>query len=252
MVLLGSLQACQPASSPASSSERPQQTQNASPNTEQSPAQDAEQQTAETRMVKSYNLPVGHENEFAEQFKKLFSISKTTAGAELLPNKQLMVYADAMTHASVAKMLAELTPITAGTADAPISTEVWMVVGNVSPDAPPTSHPATLQLLQQPLKAIDARFGSQHYRVVDRLLIQSSSNRRHSISSDHYKVEQKIRVEGTQHKASIDISTEGNLRQQLLGTTIAFDTDAQWHVIGSSKYGTSNNEYLYFIVRFQR
>lgn len=220
--------------------------------------------SAKPLLVKAYTLPAGQERNIASSVERLFNDkkSKANAAAELLPNNQLLIYADEYIHASVAATLAGLAPMPADKATQ-VTGEYWFVVGKPqSAGAESTELAGTLAPLQTVLGEINQQFGAQQFRLLERLQLRGAERSPLSIKGARFDVRQTITATAPQLMSTVQVSQSmssvrgsqsrvmsGNYN--LLDTELLADSSDQWLVVGSSALPESPDEFLYIIARYR-
>lgn len=213
--------------------------------------------------VQAYQLPAGQEEQITDSLRRLFSDKKTkgNASVELLPNKQLLIYADAATQQSVAGILKDIQPMPAEKT-LQVTGEYWLVAGKaldgkagdgkalVDDTVPPLS-PA-LAPLQAVLAEINQQAGLQQFRLLERIQLTGAAQQGVEMSGDDFAVKQRIIATHPQLQSDVTIwRGETPVVKRLLESTLLADSPEQWQVIGSSGLPGSPDEYLYIIVRYR-
>ena len=203
--------------------------------------------------VQAYQLPAGQEEQITDSLRRLFSDKKTkgNASVELLPNKQLLIYADAATQQSVAGILKDIQPMPAEKT-LQVTGEYWLVAGKALADdtAPPLS--PVLAPLQAVLAEINQQAGLQQFRLLERIQLTGAVQQRVDMTGDDFAVKQRIIATHPQLQSDVAIwRAETPVPKRLLESTLLADSPEQWQVIGSSGLPGSPDEYLYIIVRYR-
>lgn len=203
--------------------------------------------------VQAYQLPAGQEEQITDSLRRLFSDKKTkgNASVELLPNKQLLIYADAATQQSVAGILKDIQPMPAEKT-LQVTGEYWLVAGKVrADDTVPLLSPA-LAPLQTVLAEINQQAGLQQFRLLERIQLTGAAQQGVEMSGDDFAVNQRIIATHPQLQSDVTIwRGEIHTSNRLLESTLLADSPEQWQVIGSSGLPGSPDEYLYIIVRYR-
>ena len=204
--------------------------------------------------VQAYQLPAGQEEQIAASLRHLFSDKKTkgNASVDLLPNKQLLIYADAATQQSVAGMLKDLQPF-AAQKTLQVSGEYWLVAGKALVDGQATPLSPALVPLQTVLTEITQQAGLQQFRLLERIQLTGAEQQTIRMTGDGFEVRQRIGATQPQLQSDVTIwRVESRISKRLLlESTLLADSAEQWQVIGSSALPGSPDEYLYIIVRYR-
>lgn len=203
--------------------------------------------------VQAYQLPAGQEEQITDSLRRLFSDKKTkgNASVELLPNKQLLIYADAATQQSVAGILKDIQPMPAEKI-LQVTGEYWLVAGKVrADDTVPLLSPA-LAPLQTVLAEINQQAGLQQFRLLERIQLTGAAQQSVNMTGNDFGVRQRINATHPQLQSDVSIwRGENPITNRLLESTLVADSPEQWQVIGSSGLPGSADEYLYIIVRYR-
>lgn len=207
--------------------------------------------------VQAYQLPAGQEEQITDSLRRLFSDKKTkgNASVELLPNKQLLIYADAATQQSVAGILKGIQPMPAEKT-LQVTGEYWLVAGKAldgkaGDGTVPLLSPA-LAPLQTVLAEINQQAGLQQFRLLERIQLTGAAQQSVNMSGDDFGVRQRINATHPQLQSDVSIwRGENPITNRLLESTLVADSPEQWQVIGSSGLPGSADEYLYIIVRYR-